>query len=892
MFLRSRWRVVVLSASAIIVVMLILSPSVTVSDLQARDINSLLSRLPYHMMVRIGVPPGTIGKALNAVSSLEGVNSTAYVAVYTYDSLGLSLDNVTQFVEALVLVGGDHTILDGVGFRIVAGRMPGPGEVALPSYHYNRSTLGTEVSLGVYGTHPFRKLGNYTVVGLYELVTGGEYLYIPVSGNALLMGSGDFIEKYGYADSSVLIYITVNPELINPYDMDVTKDNLYDLESRIKEAIYVVTGNYRIEFHDRLLMEIQNLKEAYFGRTLLLMAFAIPYLIVAWYYGIVAGESTLNGLKHYLGSMISRGVPISLAKRGYFEFVFLTSLTGAVLGVFLSVGVGHLVSWVLYDIRSSSFVGLLDSAIAAVLAVLTAVIIYWRTSKRIEEIRPVEALRIYEPGGEEVERASKLAWAAFILGSLKMAEWISGVAPQDLLRHVEGNSILTMLIIIWLILSSFLQVFAPFFFVYGAAKVLTAHRRSLKAISRFFTHLLGRGDAPLAHRYSSALPRTHSRTAFVAALLVSMMVLSLGLFGTIVDYTDRLSTFIRGSDVAYYWTNGNVTEVEEAVRSLDPDAYLLVAELGQGTVSIPACGFFDQYARIMGIVSGKADALFWGKEDKISLSGKDPSEVLDSLRAGQAVVVAWDDSESLKDCTGGKMNLSWSGEVVYYKSELTQPSASPHGNWEEYTISDVFRALPGTDNMWSWIVLIDDRGDTSVRSFYVYMKGVDPSAAEERLKPLGGSEKGDYSVVGILRGTADWLRIYGIYGSFLALLSVGILSFSVIRSRLYDIAVMRSRGFTPKRAAKMAYLIVLPGVAFGLVLGFATGLISLYGYKSVISVSDILSSALNEVVPLSMHFMLGDLLLIGGAVAAFLAVPFILSLEAAREELVKELRGV
>ena len=103
---------------------------------------------------------------------------------------------------------------------------------------------------------------------------------------------------------------------------------------------------------------------------------------------------------------------------------------------------------------------------------------------------------------------------------------------------------------------------------------------------------------------------------------------------------------------------------------------------------------------------------------------------------------------------------------------------------------------------------------------------------------------------------------------------------------------MRSRGYTPRRAARIAYLIVLPGIAFGLLLGVATGMISLYGYKSVIAITGGIGERLSEVVPLTMHFMGPDLALIGGAIAALLLVPLALSMEAAREKLVKELRGV
>ena len=408
------------------------------------------------------------------------------------------------------------------------------------------------------------RLGEDAVEALgepYEVRTYGSIVqpiwdsYVIMSIDDCLDLAEEFLSDVGIEEYEVLsarhsVFID-REAVVNLWNVDATLKNLDELRTNIWLAVEA----YDAEVEDHLSWPIQDYVSWYNGMKNVFGALSLPVYLVCWFLASVSGRLMATDKRREIGLLKVRGA----SSRSVFATYMLTSLVmglaGGGLGIVLGLFSGAAVESML--LKEATFVvspkALRPETVYTGLGIGCAVALlsFIMPSRMASRVSPMEATMEYIPEEVRVRGPSKWAVVALVLGGYKVAEWIAGLNPMELVAHIPVRNFLLMIVIsVLLFLDVFILNFVgPFLFIYGATKVLTeSETKFYTAISTLMRGFL-REMSELVSRNLSRRPKIVAGIAFIIALTIAFGVTTTMASAGIRDYQVRNARITVGSDI-------------------------------------------------------------------------------------------------------------------------------------------------------------------------------------------------------------------------------------------------------------------------------------------------------------------------------------------------------
>ncbi len=912
MIFRRRLRAVIFLFVVALATSMIISPGVATELTSQKVVDTLVESTVPHMLHRVemkGDPQGNLEAVSSVLSEIgEVTEHTTLILLRRPPSILSSFDDERQVFmgieTSIVEEGVEWRIL---GLQLIAGDFgEDPLDVILRDYGAEQLDvqLGDTITLrfDLSDSLPEGAEGStvdleVTVSGLVQWSTefSGPFsqLYFKTSAlNALLelhpelseiMGS-DVLEAFYEA------YIYVDKDIITVFDLQSSKEKLRELEEQITQdlqSVSLISGYTQ----NNLYYGIQSAEGEIASRTYMIYVVSLPFLALSWYLASITTELSVTEARRDIGLMKARGSSNRKVIVGFTLSYLILALAGGTLGLFGGILVSASnASLPLQQLLTYTFQTLTapDSLMLTLgLASVIAVTVMWRKRSLIGSITPTEASRVYLP--EEVEhrwRPSRLFLAMFVLGTLKMAEWISGVDPRTLIFQPGQHFIIVLLGQIYLLLSGALQILAPLFFIYTTITIATNSRRVLLAISRVVLRPLLRGLSGVTSNFVVRNPRRVVKAAFLASFILAIMVFSSGLVSSVLAYQTRELRVRVGADGAIVVRDATIDPLTsepallgglETFDGVDTLAYVY-------EVKVPHCFDFPCDPGHGGISALDPERLLEAThfEDEMVTGGA--ASLLQLKQEGAVLIQQWQaehydldvgDLLTLRDANGNQLaNLTVVANMNY---------AFGYGNWG-------FVISPQTAAMF-----MNASTPTQVR---VYVDVEEGSDIEETIQGAADwlSEAGvnvvdartvekerTSSANQALQDMAGWLSFFSTYGVAVASIGLAMLTTVYAKDHLWELAVMRARGMSRRKVLAFTYGSILPVLLISLLVGVTVASISLYGWIRWLQSP--------PQPPYELVFSPQDLLLFSAVILVFVLTPLLSATYVLRHRVVEVMRG-
>ncbi len=423
----------------------------------------------------------------------------------------------------------------------------------------------------------------------YSFVQGGSMPFVPagVNGQPVQIGPGPYfgesllvdwnstvkpyLEAAGDAKSQpfqqgVVIYVD-RSALINAWDIEGSVSNLQVLQNSISNSLTTALG-FGVSVQNNLYYSLQSFQGISFGLRLVFILISLPIFFMAWYIGTTVSDVSFNSRRREIGLLAIKGFSTSQVQHIFLIETILIGTVGSLLGVLLGFALvplfastGGALHFDLGVITPYTVI------ITVVFGILIAFLSTYASSKRAARLSTVSALREYIPPDEDKPIRRRLAWLALILGTYKIAVFISGVSVQALISGVyrSGNFILVLLGAVWLVIDQVLNYIGPLLFFWGFAKLFIQGSLKFQELTVRASKFLG-DIGTLATKNVRRKPARAAAMAFLIALIVWYSVLVVGQLASERDFTTRQTYANVGADVV---TNlGNVSQTQAVLNNI------------------------------------------------------------------------------------------------------------------------------------------------------------------------------------------------------------------------------------------------------------------------------------------------------------------------------------
>ncbi len=661
-------------------------------------------------------------------------------------------------------------------------------------------------------------------------------------------------------------------ELVDPWNLDATKERLDLFEARLRTAVQP----YGAEVFCFLRMAVTALSGMIDFTRFLLGALSFPVLLLCWYLVVTTGHLISQARRREIGLLKVRGFSSNSILASYIVIALLIGLGGSLLGVLL----GSLMFYGYCSMANlplpSNLLGLVFSTPTLAMEVclgcflsVVASIIPARTAARLS---PLEATREYLEAETSAIKVSKWVLLALILGTLKMVEWAADFDPVEFLSSLRGAPF--FVIVPYFMYAMFdalvLNFLGPVLFIYGISCVLIANKSFLLRVADLFVRPLKSLKSVISGNLTRN-PARLSRVTFLVAVCLAFSLMTALLIASFNDLHYRSSKVVVGSDLRVFVFEGtelafgeNLSRVE-GVSVSTPVVYGLGAEA-------KLCGRVDYYA---------VDPETFAQVAYLERNFCDPpfEECLERMSANSSYILI---SEALADEYYLRV-----GDTLWIRSQ----TCIPLREFIPVKICGIVRTMPGSAvspfAKTPFIVLSLDLAeqmglDLSAPYFLVKLTdGSDPREVAQRIREEFPDQVASISTVEDVLAESPTTPLLSSICAFLDHCSIctvlaascGLLLISIVnvRERMYELGLMRSRGFSRRNAVKalvyeaviVVFLASVVGVLSGVVS--ANGLIHMMGRNSAVSP--------NLIIPLFFWLVLFGTF---GLLVAFYSLPLVL----------------
>ncbi len=694
--------------------------------------------------------------------------------------------------------------------------------------------VGSEVVLiGVDGRERrFEVSGLITIPPVGNIFLGSP----PVERTYSIISFNDFTDLVGGSmDKFTLdIILKLDPEALKgdqPTVLQTLFNTSQTISDRINEKFNVLSYETVNTLQNVLLM--QTFTDI--ASITLTVFYSFPYIFGIWFLTVVNLELIIRSFRRDIGLIQLRGVPNKVVRRYFLVHLFIIASVGIIAGIIISPYIGNLIIGYLgYEPLSPNVFYSFESIVTAfVLGYILLFIAFHRRAGLLKDISPISVARKYfEPFERSTWSPSTLFLIFFILAVIKMIEWGFAI---NLNEYITGFGPLSAILIIYSIVSSFMNILAPIIVVYGVINIVIYKTNLISKLTELFSFLFARRFRGIVYRYSGRLPGLISKTTFLSGLLISLMLYYIIFSGRTLYFLDEVSAVnSRAGDAVYLQSSGLdpskldelINYVKDALDSKGVEDYLIGVSIS-GSIKVFQTSIGLNYLYVDDI---KDFLEYMGFEDWMLVRyGED----LDILLSRFIV-------ESIENEIGGEIkDVKLSFEIYTLRF---------FGERRFLVIEDYVDGYIGVGLSFGDIGAFIDKDFFDIRNLNESFDGrlvIFSDSSEKVLYILRdlGLELREYGIISIssiakystgfsLMDMMSFLQknlySFNVYAIVAVGIAIILLSVEYVMDMIPDLIVMRSRGLA-SASKRLAYSLIVPIILFSVVVGVLVGLVAGYG---------------------------------------------------------------
>jgi ABC-type lipoprotein release transport system permease subunit len=809
---------------------------------------------------------------------------------YTVHMKILGKNNSADYVN-IVAIANNSQVYDGWLNR----PLNGIGENA--TYVPENTPLANEVkindviqvnfSLSRYYDEQISILLNLTVKGFAQLddrasaiASGSQYWYTPILGNieytgmnfALLISYEKTMQKilasiqnlypsYWSTDTSLLIYLN-RDVLINPWDIGTSINNIAVIENSVENKI--ANLGLHVSIQNNLGGPLSTFQYISIGIRFTFTIVSLPIFFMAWYMGTTVSDVSFNLRRREIGLLLTKGFSRGQIQRTFLTETLLIGCIGGTLGVFLALLLNPLFTQFSTNaLFNPNLISPYTMISTVIFGIIIALLSTFSSAKKASQLPTVDALREYLPMEAEKPYKKRWPWVALILGTYKIAVFLTGINMTSALTRIMfsgGNFILILLIGIFMFIDMILNYIGPLLFFWGFTKLFIQMSLEFQKLTTRAVKFLGDLGA-LATKNVRRNPARSAAIAFLIALIVGYSVQVNGQLASEQDYAVRQIYYRVGADVAVNVAYPNETQHVLNAIMANVSEYVQNATIEYSLSTWSTAGSLSMMLKVVEPNSWLKAAYY----ESEWFSGNDVTTAFSNLASSNSTIILERSvAESYNLKIGENISLNFGSitknlEIVGFFGPSSTESQSP--------IMQQYIAY----RYWSFV------SEELYREVSIYV-----SASAKILLKLGGGADGKlvsenirniknlntYSVESfaeewekaqtnvIQMGTLDVQRLGIVFAVLAASVGTALISIVSMMERSREATIMSVKGLSYKQLVIMFLTENLALVIFSMILGVFVGFVIVYGNISAYNatISEIVKRRL--VFPLDSTLML------------------------------------
>ncbi len=854
-------RTISIMVVVVIVMFLLLAPNIVTQALSSQFYRRILSRVETHYQLMGQVNINRIDQLENFVINATTEDRHLYLLLGIDISLFYNND-MTEYI-AYTAYPNYIDVLPIVA-RSVSGRVLRDRHEVMIGFPQVNVDVGSVVGIGVPGGDS--PLFNVTVVGTYE-VKGIQYVNFSQfgvesgersSGPQIFIHPDLFsklVSNFNYSEITYRLVVVYSKGFFSNIDI---QSMVNKLEESNKEVKSYVSGIASIELEsNNLLSELMIYSFIRNFVNIGIYINAIPFFIGIWYLLSINIDLMVSDYRREIAILRARGIPSKRLFNALVMFIILISSAAIALGI-LSTPLWVPLVFTTLDISpSTGYFDVIDinsSIIAASVVIAIIILTIWRKKHLFSEITPAEAMHKFEESIEDYgdRQISKATIAMLLLGTIKMIEWIFNINVFDLVR-AEGDIFLFIIVGLYSMVSGFLNIFAPLFFIYSIIQIITYSERVVKLLSKLSAFFVSSRFRRVLVNYIARSPRWVSKGAFISSLMIALMIFSIIYSVRAVSFYSDYSRIRNSPDLVFpvYGDASNfdnlVSNIGKSISTVDGVkswAVCIVIEVDRvyynGRESFLPLHYI--------LVARDADELI----NVINVGGSwnyyGNDDLVEALKHG--LVISYEGYKELVDTfdysMGDRLRL-FLGPPVNVPVEEEVPVGS---EYIDIPVTGALHVLPSRFDAITTSSALENLGYnlSSIRwkSFVLIVdvaEGYDLDEVSRNLVgalgsfPLGQFGGGlatpmvfgeDFQII-----SSYSYHIYSILGIVAALSTIIILTLQHIKVSFRDMVLLRARGVDSGDVVRFMYATSIYILLFSILLGVVTGFVSGYGVSQM-----------------------------------------------------------
>lgn len=405
--------------------------------------------------------------------------------------------------------------------------------------------------------------------------------------------------------SSFNIYIN-RGNLISAWDIPASINNVQILQNDLTNQLTSAV-NMPITMQNYLENTLQSFSYIASNLQVNFVIVSIPIFFIAWYVGTTVSDVSFSTRRREIGLLSTKGFSNGQISRIFLSETLFIGLVGSLIGLVI----GYLLAPLITELPVADAYNLQRINIWTIIftvafgLTMTFISTFW-ASRKASKISTAGAIKEYLPPDTQRSIWGKLAWIALILGTYKIAIFISGVNVSQQLSSViySGNNVfLQILGGVFIAFDGILTYVGPVLFLWGLAKVLVQGSAKFQELSTRASRFLG-DIGKIATKNVRRNPGRTAAIAFLIALILAYSIMVTGQLASERDYDVRSVYYNVGADVTAQIANvsqsqtilnyitANITGIKSAtleydlsmqtalqqnymsIKAVDPQAYL------------------------------------------------------------------------------------------------------------------------------------------------------------------------------------------------------------------------------------------------------------------------------------------------------------------------------
>lgn len=345
----------------------------------------------------------------------------------------------------------------------------------------------------------------------------------------------DFSTQASVFTTEIAVYID-REKLIDPWDIQSSQLKVNTLMDQMRNK----ASTYKMYVNTNLLSVLSQYQSIAMSIMFNSLIVALPVFFIAWYMTLTVSNVIFNLRRREIGLLLTKGLSKSQLLRTFLIEALTIGLIGGVVGVALSFLLTPLFVGAFGGKLGLPVIGWSSLILTVSFSMIVTFLAIFQPARKASNLKAIDTLKEYLYTPEERAYRKKLSWAAFILGTYKMAAITFGFSiPTSPPSWMFGNIFLAILYGVGFTLDNVLNYVGPLLFFWGFTKIFIIGSFKFQSLTSKATRKFLGSLSVVAARNVERNPVRVAAIAFLVALIVGHSVSVIGTLASEQDYTVR-----------------------------------------------------------------------------------------------------------------------------------------------------------------------------------------------------------------------------------------------------------------------------------------------------------------------------------------------------------------